>query len=550
MSEGVMNHHMVNLEHVKYTSHINSNTGFGRAQSVVNDFNSLNLPNEYISEYFVTLVTDGQYIQQNCGNKIRQLLNLGPTFVHRWDNPHKLETIDKRAKKGIIWNKIVWQTIADINAHLGQSYVHTENLQNNNVFTKNLGETQYSLKTKSQTKFLQHAQLALQALESNMEGIIKTTAPFKNTTNKKKLCLRKIYQTVTSVLFLGNILFLEDFYSLLVPIQKHYQHSSHFPWFYVRFYRNFLAKLEQMIHNFENETKKTPYNVDVIYEHFTKLGRVAKQLFGMNTIVYKDCSMRKSLQINPTQDVFFSRHKHWIEWLKNWKNEISIEYNLISKEHKLMEDALCPIKMIEQGELYLQGKIDTETYYLYGFNDSLPELLKHYENKEWIDEETIGFQYLLFKGTVIELLQSQRLNISFENYKKELKKQHKSWNKAYELIRLIYTDNTLFYDMQLYLRFFEMVYSDSMSEMKCESEFSSIKYLTRNRPNLSIQNICDQEFIAFNGPKTGDEDGFLLNVAKKMLLKYNAPLATNSKFKVSRALDHRLTQRSVLNFNE
>ena len=177
--------------------------------------------------------------------------------------------------------------------------------------------------------------------------------------------------------------------------------------------------------------------------------------------------------------------------------------------------------------------------------DENVELLCQHINREWMDSEQIIKEFKIFKKRAYKLVESGDLQKSFENNKKSI---NRKWRREYEIIRLFDTQPNLYNSIHLFWNFFSFFYVQGMSETDCESAYSTIKYSTERRPNLTNTRVSNISIIRKNGPKTGDEDPFLRQTSKKFLMKYNAPLATQSKFLVSRALESQMKKISSLDF--
>ena len=356
--------------------------------------------------------------------------------------------------------------------------------------------------------------------------------------------MKEIWIQMERIDMLGNLCFIYDVMkSTLNPMSMYYQETSHLPWEYIRFYEKNLKLWDEMIKDLESVSNE----FNTVYRHFPTLLNTMQQLSVGSTITFKGCELKPSYKTNINQqNPFFPNHKKYIKFLKLWKEEISSDKENTLTEHTMIIDSICPVSLISNVNKVVNRDMSYLNYLKWGVEKL--ELLCQYIDRDWMkNTDKIIKQYNKFKERVYLLITEGKLIHNFEKSKKKL---NRKWRLEYELIKLFDTDNALYNGIETFWNLFVFFYSQGMSETDCESAYSTIKYSTAHRPNLKVQRIGNIIKIKKNGPNAGDEDEFLYAVSNICAIQFNPPLAVQSKYIVSRALEEKLNRISPLDFRQ
>lgn len=137
MFEGVMEMFVLNLEHISYTQNEDTNTSFGRAVSIANDLNALQLGSEHLHEYFVSGCYDGQYVLADIETKLREIMKLPAIYDCYWDFAHRLERKHKRVLEQLLWAKNTLDLTNKINNAFKHSDKKTQSMNEFNCDSQN-----------------------------------------------------------------------------------------------------------------------------------------------------------------------------------------------------------------------------------------------------------------------------------------------------------------------------------------------------------------------------------------------------------------------------
>lgn len=395
-----------------------------------------------------------------------------------------------------------------------------------------------------QTKFLAHQTKSLDSVINQFEGIYKESKKVKDSNAQTNQSMKKIWLKIRHVSTLGRIAFLLDFTRHhLEVMSKYYQQTSHLPWEHIRFHAKSLEIWPEMIKDLELPSD----DFNTVYSKFPTLKKIAQEIKCDSEIVFKNCKLEPSTRENTvTNNPFYPYHNQWVKFIKSWITEIETAQKDMSEsypEHKMITDSICPVTIISKIKNVISSKSGYLNYLRFG-DDTLERLCK-YINKPWMNVNIILKEFNLFKKRAYTMIDNGYLLASYNVTKKIIKR---AWKEEYEFIKLFDTDPKLYQGIENFWHLFNFFYVQGLSETDCESQFSTIKYTASHRPNLTIQRLSHITKIQKNGPKCGDEDEFLFKVSKKCLKQFNAPLAIQSKYKISRSLESKLNEISPLDF--
>ena len=392
------------------------------------------------------------------------------------------------------------------------------------------------------TKFSAHASKATESVLVNFEGVYKQAQQVKDSNAKENKKLKQVWQKIQNVSTVCDLAFITDFIKcILNPISLYFQETSHLPWHEITLYKQMINKMQ----NIKNKLCDNMLDMSEMYSSLPLTKDIATQFYGKSQLVYKNCILTKSFRENENpQNPLFVHHSKWISFIDRWIAEIKNDIPNRPVEHTMISQSICPYYILQLANDCINNKIPLETYVSDGNSQILQLCIMVDRNDMQFNQ--IWPQFKIFKMRVLDIVKNGTLDINFAKSQKELKRH---WRKEYELIRLFDTNETLCNDINLYWNFFCFFYSKSQSETHCESAFSKTKYSAAHRPNLDCKRLANISKIQTNGPKFKDEDIFLQKVSKKCAKKFNPPLATGSKFIVSRCLDGRLNKVSGLDFS-